>query len=186
ELELHPGGKRVRVRSIQVHGRATRKATAGQRTALNVAGIDAAELRRGMVLAEAGKFRATTQIDCAFQLLASAKPLRHRSPVHFHAGTSEVLAEMRRLSGTESLQPGSREYVRFRLKEPLLMLPGDRFIVRMFSPVVTIGGGIVLDIEPPRRARAERLSILENGTPSDRMRLLVSDSRHGLGMPEVV
>src|SRR6202042_2131318 len=109
------------------------------------AGVDASELARGMSLAEAGRFRLTSQIDCAFDLLPSAKPLKHRAPVHFHAGTAEVEAEVRRLKGAESLKPGTRDYVRLLLKEPLVLVPGDRFIVRMFSPVVTIGGGVVLD-----------------------------------------
>ncbi len=166
--------------------RACRKPGAGQRTALNIAGVDAAELRRGMVLAEAGRFHATTQIDCAFELLASAKPLKHRAPVHFHAGTAEVEAEMRRLQGTDALPPGSRDYVRFLLSEPLLLLPGDRFIVRMFSPVVTIGGGTVLDIAGPRRAASDRLRMLESAPVPDRIALLVSESRYGMGMAELV
>src|SRR5579862_2970489 len=137
EVELHPARKHVRVRGIQVHGADVGEASAGQRTALNIAGIDASELARGMVMAEAGRFHATSHIDCAFHLLRSAKPLKHRAPVHFHAGTAEVEAEVRRLRGVEPFLPGSRDYIRFLLSEPLLLLPGDRFIVRMFSPVVT-------------------------------------------------
>ena len=186
EVELHPARRRVRVRGIQVHGASVKEATAGQRTALNLAGVEVAEVGRGMVLAEAGRFRATQQIDCAFELLPSAKPLKHRAPVHFHAGTAEVEAEMRRLKGTEALQPGSREYVRFLLSEPLLLLPGDRFIVRMFSPVVTIGGGVVLDIAAPRRATLERLRVLETAPAAERLALLVSESRYGMAMPELV
>jgi selenocysteine-specific elongation factor len=185
EVELYPAGRRVRVRGIQVHGAQVTRALAGQRTALNLTGVDLADLRRGMVLAEAGRFHATQQIDCSFQLLASAKPLKHRAPVHFHAGTAEVEAEMRRLRSTEPLEPGSREYARFLLKEPVLILPGDRFIVRMFSPVVTIGGGTVLDIAAPRRAAPDRLRILETASAADRIALLVSESRYGLGMPEL-
>jgi len=186
EVELHPARQRVRVRGIQVHGASVPQATAGQRTALNVAGVDAVELRRGMLLAEAGKFRATTQVDCVFELLASAKPLKHRAPVHFHAGTAEVEAEVRRLRGTEPLEPGARDYVRFVLSEPLLLVPGDRFIVRMFSPVVTIGGGTVLDIAGPRRAASDRMRVLESAPLADRIALLVSETRYGIGMPELV
>ena len=186
EVELHPARQRVRVRGIQVHGASVREATAGQRTALNIAGVEAAEMRRGMLLAEAERFRATTQVDCVFELLASAKPLKHRAPVHFHAGTAEVEAEMRRLRGTEALRPGARDYVRFLLSEPLLLLPGDRFIVRMFSPVVTIGGGTVLDIAGPRRAAPDRMRILESAPLADRIALLVSEARYGMGMPELV
>jgi selenocysteine-specific elongation factor len=186
EVELHPARKRVRVRGVQVHGSAVAEASAGQRTALNIAGADVSELARGMVLAEAGRFQATSRIDCVFDLLASAKPLKHRAPVHFHAGAAEVEGEIRRLSGTDPIAPGSREYVRIVLSEPLLLLPGDRFIVRKFSPVVTIGGGIVLDIAPPRRRPIERLRILEKSPLPERIALLARESRYGIGMPELV
>src|SRR5579862_3816174 len=115
EVELHPSGKRIRVRGIQVHGADVQEAAAGQRTALNITGLDASDLARGMVLAEAGRFHATRHIDCSFQLLNSAKPLKHRAPVHFHAGTAELQAEIRRINGTDPIPPGSREYVRFVL-----------------------------------------------------------------------
>ena len=190
EVELHPARKRVRVRGIQVHGADVQQATAGQRTALNIAGADASELTRGMVLAEAGRFHATTHIDCSFDLLRSAKPLKHRAPVHFHAGAAVVEAEIRRLQGSDPIAPGSREYVRLVLSEPLLLLPGDRFIVRMFSPVITIGGGVVLDIAAPRRvsrgAQTDRLRILETAPLSQRIALLARESRYGIGMPELV
>jgi selenocysteine-specific elongation factor len=191
EVELHPARKRVRVRGIQVHGADVQQAHAGQRTALNIVGVDASELARGMVLADAGRFHATTHIDCAFDLLRSAKPLKHRAPVHFHAGAAVVEAEIRRLqtekTGTDPIAPGSREYVRLVLSEPLLLLPGDRFIVRMFSPVITIGGGVILDIAPPRRARqTDRLQILEAAPLPERIALLARESRYGIGMPELV
>jgi len=186
EIELHPASKRVRVRGIQVHGADVKEAIAGQRTALNLSGVDASELARGMLLAEAGRFHTTRHIDCALQLLPSAKPLKHRAPVHFHAGTAEVEAEVRRLQGTDPIAPGSREYVRIVLSEPLLLLPGDRFIIRMFSPVITIGGGTVLDIAAPRRARPDRLRILETAPLPERIALLARESRYGIGMPELV
>jgi selenocysteine-specific elongation factor len=186
EVELFPSGKHVRVRGIQVHGENVQQATAGQRTALNLAGVDVSELARGMMLAETGRFRTTTQIDCVFQLLPSAKPLKHRAPVHFHAGTAEVEAEVRRLKGTEPLAPGTRDYLRLILSEPLALAPGDRFIVRMFSPVVTIGGGVVLDTAAPKRGGAERLRVLEHGSPAEKIALLAAESRYGLGLSELV
>src|SRR3984885_10882031 len=194
EIELHPARKRVRARGIQVHGAAVEQAAAGQRTALNLAGVDASELARGMSLAEAGRFHATSQIDCVFDLLPWAKPLKHRAPVHFHAGTAEVEGEVRRLktqnAGTDSIAPGSREYLRLVLSEPLLILPGDRFIVRMFSPVITIGGGGVLAIAAPRRVpgadRTHRLRILEIAPLADRIALLARESSFGIGMAELV
>ena len=190
EIELHPAQKRMRVRGIQVHGASVPEATAGQRTALNLAGVDTSELARGMTLSDAGRFHTTTSVDCSFQLLPSAKPLKNRAPVHFHAGTAEVEAEVRRLKGSDPIVPGSSEYVRLILSEPLLLLPGDRFIVRMFSPVVTIGGGVVLDVAKPRRAprsyQWDRLRILETAPLPERIELLARESRYGIGIPELV
>ena len=186
EIEIHPLGRRVRVRGAQVHGAAVSRAAAGQRTALNLTGVDSTELRRGMMLAETGRFRATKQIDAVFDLLPSARPLKHRAPVHFHAGTAEVEAEVRLFDKAAAVEPGHRAFVRFLLREPLLAIPGDRFIVRMFSPVVTIGGGTVLDIAAPRRAAASRLRTLESATDAERIALFVSESKYGMGLNDLV
>ena len=189
EVELYPGARRLRVRGVQVHGEAAERAVAGQRTALNLADVEPAELARGMVLAAPGKFRATQQLDCALDLLRSAKPLKHRAPVHFHAGTAEIEAQVRLLEGGPALRPGERAFVRIVLREPALLLPGDRFIVRMFSPVVTIAGGVVLDIDGPRYrkgAASERLRVLENGTAAECIALLVRESKYGMGLADLV
>ncbi len=190
EVELYPAGKRARVRGLQVHNSAVDRAHAGERTAVNLAGIDSSGARRGMVLGPPDLFRATQQVDCSFELLHSAHPLKHRAPVHFHAGTAEVEAEARLISSLTPMCPGTRAHIRFLLREPLLMLPGDRFIVRMFSPVVTIGGGVVLDIAaPPRIRRAQldqRLEKLEHATPAERITLLVSESKYGMSATELI
>jgi selenocysteine-specific elongation factor len=190
EVELAPAGRRLRVRGIQVHGQAAERALAGQRTAINLAGIDPSDIARGMVLTEPGRFRAVSRIDCALELLPSAKPLKNRAPLHFHSGTAEVEAEVRLLEGAEPVKPGSRQYVRLLLREPLLLLPGDRFIIRMFSPVVTIGGGVVVDITNRRYRRGEpafgRLRVLECGSLEERVALLVRESKYGLGMAELI
>ncbi len=153
EVEIHPLNETVRVRGIQVHGESAQRAVAGQRTALNLAGPAAAKVERGMSLTHPGLFRPTRTVDCRFDLLTTAKPLKNRAPVHFHAGTAEIIAEARLLESAEPLAPGHGALVRFLLREPVLLLPGDRFIARMFSPVVTIGGGTVLEIAPPARMR---------------------------------
>ena len=133
------------------------RAVAGQRTAINLAAIEASEITRGMTLTPPGLFTPTTLIDCAFDLLDSAIPLKHRAPVHFHSGTAEVEAQVRMLRGTDPLAPGSRGYLRIYLREPLLLLPGDRFIARMFSsPVVTIGGGVGARQRPESAAAQAR------------------------------
>jgi selenocysteine-specific elongation factor len=187
EVELYPTGKLARIRGLQVHGASVVRARAGERTAVNLAGIDSTEARRGMVIAPPGIFHATQMIDCAFELLASAHPLKHRAPVHFHAGTAEVEAQARLLSSLAPVKPGTRAHVRFVLRDPLLLLPGDRFIVRMFSPVVTIGGGVVLDIAPPTRMRRaqldQRLTQIESGA---RVALLVNESKFGMSVADLV
>ncbi len=144
ELEIFPRGRRVRVRGIQVHGSASDKALAGQRTALNLAGVTSDDLARGMTLAAPGVFRTTRQLDVSLSLLASAKPLRDRARVHFHAYTAEAIAEVV-LYSAKQIAAGSTAYAQLRLAEPMLLLPGDRFILRQFSPVITIGGGVVLN-----------------------------------------
>jgi selenocysteine-specific elongation factor len=190
EVEVYPAGRRLRVRGVEVHGSKTVRAVAGERTALNLADIEAAELGRGDVLSEPGRFRAVTQVDCRLDLLRSAKPLKHRAPVHFHAGTAEIEAEVRLLGGTALMQPGATAYVRLVLREPALLLPGDRFIIRMFSPVVTIGGGVVADLGERRYRKtddaAARLDILAGRQIAPRIALLVKEAAYGMGVTELV
>ena len=169
ELELFPAGKRVRVRGVQVHGSPAETAVAGQRTALNLAGISTEELARGMTLATADTFHSTSRVDALLSLLPSAKPFKDGARVHFHAYTTETIAEAR-LYGTKQLKPGDEAYAQLRFAEPMLLLPGDRFIVRQFSPVITIGGGVVLDASPAtRKQRGEDevafLKIMRDGSP---------------------
>ncbi len=172
ELEVFPAGKRVRVRGVQVHGAAAERATAGQRTALNLAGVEKGDLARGMTLAPPGILRATRRLDVSLTLLGSAKPLRDRARVHFHAYTAETVAEVVLLPSqrdVKQLAPGATIYAQLRLQDPLLALPGDRFILRQFSPVVTVGGGVVLDAAPLAKQadRAQFLSTLASGDPAE-------------------
>lgn len=186
DVEAYPTGRICRVRGIQVHGESTNRAVAGQRAALNLAGAHYTDLQRGMWLAAPGIFNSSRFVDTRFELLSSAKPLKNRAPVHFHAGTAEIEAEARTLE-SDTVEPGASAYVRFVLREPALLVPGDRFVVRMFSPVVTIGGGEVLDIAAPRKRTdaAQRLSVLENGNVETRMALLVRESRFGRSVTEL-
>jgi len=181
DVEVQPGGRRLRVRGVQVHGEAAPRATAGQRTAVNLAGCDAGELRRGMTLVDPGRLRAARVLDCSLEMLAGAGPVKHGAPVHFHAWASETEAKVRLLS------PG---YVRLVLRDPVLLLPGDRFILRRFSPVVTIGGGTVIDIDPPTRSRRDvasaRVQRLARATPVERIACLVEESSCGLSAGELV
>jgi len=171
ELEVFPGGKRVRVRGVQVHGSSSEEASAGQRTALNLAGVSTEDLARGMTLAAVEKYRPTTRIDALLSLLPAAKPLKNSARVHFHAYTMETIAEAR-LYGAKQQKPGEEAFAQLRLAEPALLLPGDRFILRQFSPVITIGGGIVLDAAQPQRKRSPEeaaafLRIVTAGSPQE-------------------
>ena len=183
EVELQPGGALLRVRGVEVHGAAAKKARAGQRTALNLAGE--AEILRGQVVTEPGRFEATRLIDCYFQLLPGAKPLKDRAPLHFHAGTAQTTAKVR-LFDTPSLEPGALGMVRLQLRDAMLLLPGDRFIVRMISPVVTIGGGQIIDIDGPKKPLPERWEIFQKGTLGERLNQLVKESACGMGLADLV
>jgi selenocysteine-specific elongation factor len=153
ELEIMPGGRRVRVRGLQVHGQPAETAVAGQRTALNLSGASTADLSRGLTLVPPGIFETTRRADVWLRLLPSApRALKNRARVHFHSHTMEVVAEIVPREAKE-IAPGEQAYARLKFPEEVLLAPGDRFIIRQFSPVITIGGGVVLDTFPiPRTA----------------------------------
>ncbi len=190
EVELYPAGRRLRVRGVEVHGSKADRAVAGQRTAVNLADIEPSELARGDVLSEPGRFHPVQEVDCRLDLLPSAKPLKHRAPVHFHSGTAEIEAEVRLLGGSTILQPGGTAWARLMLRNPALLFPRDRFIIRMFSPVLTIGGGVVVDRGERRYRKGDnpgaRLEGLLSGDPPARVALLVRESEFGLGTVELV
>lgn len=165
ELEVFPTGRRVRVRGVQVHGNTSDAAVAGQRTALNLTGASTEDLSRGMTLAPPATLEATRRLDVQLRILPSAsRALKTRTRVHFHSNTMETVAELR-LHGQTQVEPGESVFARVVLPETALLLPEDRFIIRQFSPVVTIGGGIVLDASPTKRAAglAEFLNLLVTG-----------------------
>jgi len=151
ELALVPGRRRVRVRGVQVHGHRRGEAEAGQRTALNLGGLEVVDIQRGQSLTTPEALTVTRRVDATLDLLQTAKPLKHGARVHFHQGTSEVLGRVS-IAGSDATEivPGSRAFVRVRLESPAALTRGDRFILRAYSPTVTIGGGEVLDPDPPR------------------------------------
>src|SRR5882672_10122101 len=153
EVELFPRGERLRVRGVQSGGKAVERATPGQRTAVNLAGIEHTALKRGMVLATPGKFRKTRRIDVRLELLPTAKKLKQGSRVHFHAGTVETIGEVF-FHNKRELPPDGSALANLKLQDEVLVLPGDRFIVRQFSPVVTIGGGAALEVLAAMTERA--------------------------------
>jgi len=171
EVEVFPDGKRLRVRGVQVHDQQVEEARAGQRTALNLASIEKDELARGMLLATPNTFRKTDRADVSLSLLESAKPLKDRARVHFHCYTAETIAEVHLHRGKQ-LASGESGFAQLRLAGPALALPGDRFIIRQFSPVVTIGGGTVLDNAPERRRSEDGKSFLSTMQSGDQGEML--------------
>ena len=190
ELEAYPSGDRFRVRGVQVHGAVAEQAIAGQRTALNLVGSGTGGLGRGMALGPVAALQATDCVDVSLTMLSSAKPLKDRARVHLHSHTMETVAGVV-LFGEKQISPGGRTLARLRLADPALLLPGDRFIVRQFSPLVTIGGGIVLDTALDLKAKKDAflpfLEVLRTGLPDAILRARIARrSHHGLPISQAV
>jgi selenocysteine-specific elongation factor len=156
ELELSPDGVRVRVRGLQVHGQAVKQAHAGQRTAVNLVGIDTAQIERGMVLAPPGRLRPTQIIDVWIDVLPDvARPIRSRSRVRFHIGAAEVLGRVTVLDGASEIPAGGGALAQLRLEAPVVALHDDRFILRSYSPADTVGGGKIVNPAAPKHRRKD-------------------------------
>jgi len=181
EVEIFPAARTVRVRGVQVHGRSAAQATAGQRTALNLQGIEVGDVQRGMVLTVPRLFAPTSMFDCHLELLPSApNAIVGRKRIRFHIGTIEVMGYAV-LLGQDRLEPGHSALVQIRLEAPTFALPGDRFIIRQYSPMITIGGGEVLDAMPEKhrstdKSVIERLRVLKEGTTDDRIIAVVEQA----------
>lgn len=154
ELRFYPSERIAKVRGIQVHSKAVEEVEAGHRTAINLQGVDTADIERGMVIAPDGTLQASYMLDCEFLYLRSnTKAIKHRSRVRVHLGTSEVIGRISLLSEDE-LQPGEQTMVQILLEEQVAVWPHDRFVVRSYSPVATIGGGAVLgNVSSKKRKR---------------------------------
>ena len=173
EVEIAPRGVSARVRGLQVHGAPVERALAGQRTAVNLQGVEVADVLRGDALIRPGTFAASLMLDADLEVLATAPaPIKDLSRVHLHLGTAVSVARVRVLGAPRSIPPGSRGLVQLRLETPLVASPGDRFIVRRYSPLETIGGGEILDATPAKHSVTsdqvlERLSALRSGDVVD-------------------
>ncbi len=153
EVEILPSGKQARIRSLQVHGKDVDFARVGQRTAANLGGVELGEVRRGDVLTQPGQFGASYMLDARLRLLRNAPvPLKNRTRVRLHLGPREVLTRVILLE-SEALLPGEEQLAQLRLESPGVAAPGDRFVIRRYSPTLTIGGGVVLDLKPAKHKR---------------------------------
>jgi selenocysteine-specific elongation factor len=160
-VALEPGSDISRIRGIQTHRRAEGRVHPGSRVALNLVGIDVSDVSRGQTIVEPGTLTAVTTIDVEASLLAGAKELKHRATVHFHCFTSDALATVL-LYGCSAAEVGTHRLMRLKLHKPVVLVPGDRFVLRQCSPPATIGGGRVLDAHPlPHLRKAKSLSWLE-------------------------
>ena len=156
ELEILPAQKRVRVRGLQTHGKTVASAAAGQRTAINLGGIDHADIERGMVLAAPGVLRPVQIFDAEIEVLKTfERGVKSRQRVRVHVGTIEALARVSVLNRNGEIAPGAKDFVQIRLEVPVAVIPGDRFIVRNYSPQATIAGGRVLDNAAARHRRKD-------------------------------
>jgi len=167
-LQVLPGELPVRVRTLHVHNHKVEEALAGQRVAVNLQGVDTSDIHRGDVLATPGFLKPTYRISGSLRLLKnSPRPLKNWARVRFHLGTDESLGRLVLLEHDE-LQPGDNGYVQIVLEEPVVCIKGDRFVLRFYSPVTTIGGGVVIDPHPPKQKRfneavLEEIAVKEEG-----------------------
>lgn len=180
-LELLPRKLPVTVRGLQVHNRAVERAAAGQRVAVNLRHVKREDIRRGDVLAARGQIEATRRVDVELGLLASHRaPLRSSAMVRLLAGTSEVMARVRLLD-RERLEPGATAFAQLRLEQHLTSYQAQRFIIRSYSPMRTIGGGTVLDAHPDRHRRfdavvTEHLATTARGGPAEKVRMSLAEA----------
>lgn len=172
-VRLLPLNRQARVRSIQVHGRPTERALPGRRTALALVGVDRDELARGAVVVTGDGWAPTAMLDADLELLPGApRPLLPRTRVRVHLGTAEVLA---RAAQAAPIPPGARGRVRLILESTLVARAGDRFVLRSYSPVTTIGGGVVLDPVPPRLPRLPERQLTLGQPPATRLQTWVAE-----------
>ena len=181
-LEMYPIGKECKIRSIQVHGEDKKACYAGQRVAINLSNVKKREIQRGCVLAPPDSMKNTDLLDVLLDMLdSSMRVLTNHTRLHFFTGTSEILCRAVLLD-KEELGPGESGYVQLRLEEELAVRRGDKFVVRFYSPMETIGGGVILEPNPTvkRRFREEVIEELkrkESGSSADVIELHVKE--HG-------
>jgi selenocysteine-specific elongation factor len=173
EVEILPSGARGRIRGLQTHKKKEETAVPGSRTAVNISGVEAEAIRRGEVVAHPGQYQPTRRLDAHFRLLKDASTsIHHGDEVKFFTGASETIARLR-LLGTEKLEPGQEGWIQLELRDPVVAVRNDRYILRRPSPGETIGGGVVVDHQPKGRHKRfdqevlRSLESLSQGTPAE-------------------
>lgn len=190
ELEIYPIGKKAKIRSIQVHGKDVKECFAGQRSAINISNIKKDEIKRGYVLAPPNSLEDTMMLDVKLNVLnSSERILSNRCRLHLFTGTSEVLCRAVILDKEEVL-PGDSCYAQLRLEEKIAVKRGDKFIVRFYSPLETIGGGTILDANPTKKKsfnkdQLEEIKRKEEGSHSDIVELLIKKNTEMITIKEI-
>ncbi|RME05378.1 MAG: selenocysteine-specific translation elongation factor [Deltaproteobacteria bacterium] len=181
-VTVMPQGLRGKVRGLQVHNEKVEEARAGMRTAVNLQGIEREEIRRGDVLTEPDRFSPSRRLDVElFTLPTIPRPLKHRVPVRIHHGTREVIATPILLGDRDAVGPDERVFAQLLLSEPIVASPKERFVVRSYSPMTTIGGGILLDLHASRHRRRDaqvlaELTRLRDGDLTEQLHLWIGRS----------
>lgn len=183
EVTVYPQALDAKVRSIQIHGKDVKEVLPGTRTALNLQGIGKEEIQRGSVVATKGSLHPTTSLDCQLELLLSCpSPIKNRSDIRFHTGTSEIIGKLVLLDRAR-LEPGQQAFVHIRLRDPVAVLRGDRFVIRSYSPMRTIAGGKILNPLPPpnrklKHIRLEHLNILAGDDVTKIVEVCIKDAEY--------
>jgi selenocysteine-specific elongation factor len=173
DVEILPSGQKGRVRGLQTHRKKEERAIPGSRTAVNISGVETELVQRGEVVVHPNQYQLTRRIDARFRLLKDVSlPLKHNSEVKFFVGASETMANLR-LLGVEELNPGEEAWIQLELRDPIVTVRGDRYILRRPSPGETLGGGVIVDHQPRGRHKRfdesvlKSLESLSQGTPAD-------------------
>ncbi|MGI6679479.1 MAG: selenocysteine-specific translation elongation factor [Dehalobacterium sp.] len=188
-VEILPAGQKARVRTLQVHGAKVTEAAAGQRVAANLAGVDTEEILRGYVVAQPGLLTPAYRIDVKLNLLKHAEhPIAQRTRVRVHHGTQEVLGRVQLLD-REELLPGESCFCQIVLETPLMPLRGDHYVLRSYSPMITVGGGTIIDPLPAKHKRYQdqvmkNLALKYKGEPKDLVLQALSEDQIGLVLAE--
>ena len=191
-IEILPQGLSTRTRGLQVHNRKVTEAEAGLRVAVNLVGIEPDAIQRGSVLAAPRSMAAAEMFDATLRLLPHAPyPVKDRTRVRVHMGTAEIIGRLRLLDERTELAPGDRCFVQFRAEQPFACLRTDRFVIRSYSPLRTLGGGIILEVSPRHHRKADPavlagLAAKERGTPEDLIETLLQNNSLGLSKKEIV
>jgi selenocysteine-specific elongation factor len=182
DVEILPRGIKARVRGLQTHGDAAESALAGQRTAINLQGVDVGDVMRGDTLVRPQTLTSSMMLDGKLEVIETSPiPIKDLTRAHLHLGTAQVVTRIRVLGGKGVITPGNAELVQLRLEAPVVAAPGDRFIIRRYSPLETLGGGFVLDAAPIKHSVTStevtgKLDAISGGDPAKAAALFIADS----------